>query len=140
LIVHESVYDRLIPALTNAYGQVRIGNPLDQGTLVGPLIDKDAFDGMRTALKHAHKEKGQVLAGGERVEQGVPAGGYYVRPAIVEMPGQSDIVMHETFAPILYALKYKDFDQALEMHNAVPQGLSSCIFTADVREAEKFLS
>ncbi|WP_395672196.1 aldehyde dehydrogenase family protein [Inquilinus sp.] len=139
LFVHDSVYDKLVPALKQAYGAVSIGSPLEQGKLVGPLIDKASFDGMQTALAAA-RDQGGTITGGEQVTAGVPAGGFYVRPAIAEMPAQSDIVKHETFAPILYVLKYREFGQALMQHNDVPQGLSSCIFTTDVREAETFLS
>ncbi|MCC7305699.1 MAG: aldehyde dehydrogenase family protein [Alphaproteobacteria bacterium] len=136
LIVHESVYKKLVPALVKAYGKIRIGNPLDKDTLIGPLIDEAAFGSMQKALTQAKKEGGKILTGGGRVK----GKGFYVEPAIVEMPKQSAIVMHETFAPVLYVLKYKDLDKAIEMHNAVPQGLASCIFTTDVREAELFLS
>ncbi|MGK9169779.1 aldehyde dehydrogenase family protein [Inquilinus limosus] len=139
LFVHDSVYDKLIPALKQAYGAVRIGSPLEQGTLVGPLIDQASFDGMQKALAAA-REQGGTVTGGEQVTAGVPEGGFYVRPAIAEMPAQSEIVRHETFAPILYVMKYRDFSQALMLHNDVPQGLSSCIFTTDMREAETFLS
>ena len=139
LFVHDSVYDKLLPALKQAYGAVRIGSPLEQGTLVGPLIDQASFDGMQKALT-ATRDQGGTVTGGEQVTSGVPQGGYYVRPAIAEMPAQSDIVKHETFAPILYVMKYREFGQALMQHNDVPQGLSSCIFTTDVREAETFLS
>ncbi|HEY8189937.1 MAG TPA: aldehyde dehydrogenase family protein [Micavibrio sp.] len=140
LIVHESVYDRLIASVTKAYQAIRVGNPLDPKTLVGPLIDKASFDAMQSALKAAQKEGGEILTGGDRVADGGLSNGYYVRPALVSMPKQSDIVQHETFAPILYVLQYKDFDEALAMQNDVPQGLSSCIFTLNVREAELFLS
>ncbi len=140
LIVHESVYNKLIPSLTKAYDAIRVGNPLDKGTLVGPLIDKVAFDNMQKALTQAKKDGGKILTGGERVTGKEFDGGYYVRPSLVAMPSQTEVVHHETFAPILYILKYKDFAKAVEMHNAVPQGLSSCIFTSDVREAETFLS
>ncbi|OWJ67026.1 L-piperidine-6-carboxylate dehydrogenase [Inquilinus limosus] len=139
LFVHESVYDKLVPALKQAYGAVSIGSPLEQGKLVGPLIDKASFDGMQTALAAA-RDQGGTVTGGVQVTAGVPAGGFYVSPAIVEMPAQSDIVKHETFAPILYVMKYREFGQALMQHNDVPQGLSSCIFTTDMREAETFLS
>lgn len=140
LMVHESVYDKLMPSLTRAYKAIRIGNPLEDGTLIGPLVDKDAYDGMQAALKQAEKEGGEVLAGGGRVEDGLPADGYYVEPALVTMKEQSAIVAQETFAPILYVMKYTDLDEALAMHNDVPQGLSSCIFTTDMRESERFLS
>lgn len=140
LIVHSSVKADLLKNLKKAYGSVRVGNPLDKNTLIGPLIDKDSFNGMQAALKKAVAQGGKIICGGERVKMKGLDGGYYVTPAIVEMPAQSDIVMHETFAPILYVLTYKKFDEAVAMHNDVPQGLSSCIFTTDVREAETFLS
>ncbi|HEY9346141.1 MAG TPA: aldehyde dehydrogenase family protein [Inquilinus sp.] len=139
LFVHDSVYDKLVPALKQAYGAVRIGSPLEQGTLVGPLVDQASFDGMQKALAAA-RDQGGTVTGGDKVTSGVPAGGFYVSPAIAEMPAQSEIVKHETFAPILYVMKYREFGQALMLHNDVPQGLSSCIFTTDVREAETFLS
>jgi len=140
LVVHESVHDGLIESLTKAYKAIRVGNPLESGTLIGPLIDKQSFDGMQKALKQAQKEGGKILAGGDRVEDENLSGGYYVHPALVSMPGQSDVVQDETFAPILYVMTYSDFDKAIATQNDVPQGLSSCIFTTDVREAEKFLS
>ncbi|MBM7048822.1 aldehyde dehydrogenase family protein [Rhizobium lusitanum] len=138
LFVHESVYDQLVPRLQKAYGSVTIGNPLEAGTLVGPLIDKHAFDRMQVALAEA-KAAGGTITGGERVENG-SADAFYVRPALVEMPAQTGPVEQETFAPILYVMKYGDFDSALTLHNAVPQGLSSSIFTNDMREAETFVS
>ena len=138
LIVHESIHDALLPRLKRAYASVTIGDPLARGTLVGPLIDRHAFEAMQAALQHAAAEGG-VASGGERVTEGVPAGGYYVHPAIVEMPAMTDTVRTETFAPILYALKYATLDEAIALHNDVPQGLSSCIFTTDLREAERFL-
>lgn len=138
LFVHQSIKDKLLPMLEKAYGSIRVGNPLESRTLVGPLIDKDSFDMMQDSLAQAQKEGGKILVGGERVTVG--QGGYYVQPALVEMPEQSAIVEHETFAPILYVMTYSDFDQVIETHNAVPQGLSSCIFTTDMREAELFLS
>lgn len=137
LIVHESVYDTLIEPLAKAYKSVRIGSPLDKNTLVGPLIDEGSFNAMQDALDAAKKQGGKILAGGENVDMG---GGYYVKPALVEMPGQTEIVEHETFAPILYVMKYSDFNDAIEMQNAVPQGLSSCVFSTNVRESELFLS
>ena len=138
LFVHDSIYDQLVPRLQKAYGSVTIGNPLEPGTLVGPLIDKQAFDGMQAALADA-KAAGGKVTGGERVENG-SADAFYVRPALVEMPEQTGPVEQETFAPILYVMKYSDFDKALALHNAVPQGLSSSIFTNDMREAETFVS
>lgn len=140
LIVHQNIYDKLIKSLVKTYGQIRIGNPLDGKTLVGPLIDADAFDAMQKALSAAEKQGGKILAGGARIKKNGLAKGFYVEPCIIAMPKQTDIVRHETFAPILYVMKYSDFDKALALHNEVPQGLSSCIFTNDVREAERFLS
>jgi aldehyde dehydrogenase (NAD+) len=139
LFVHESIYDTLIPRLCKAYGSVAVGNPLDSGTLVGPLIDKAAFEGMQKAISEAADLGGKVT-GGTRVEFEGADDAYYVRPAIVEMSEQCGPVINETFAPILYVMKYSDFNQVLEMHNDVPQGLSSSIFTNDLREAETFLS
>ncbi|MGA9793902.1 MAG: aldehyde dehydrogenase family protein [Rhizomicrobium sp.] len=137
LFVHESVYDKLVPALKKTYAGLPIGNPLEKGTLVGPLIDKHAFEGMERAL-HAARDEGGKITGGGRVEKHADA--YYVRPAIVEMPEQSKTVCHETFAPILYVMKYSKFDDAMRLHNEVPQGLSSCIFTTDMQEAERFIA
>ncbi len=139
IIVHEAVYDELLPRLKAVYGNLAIGSPLEDGVLVGPLIDRDAYERMQRALVEAAGAGGQV-SGGERVLEDVYPDGYYVRPAIVEMPGQADVVKTETFAPILYAMKYSDFTEALAMQNAVPQGLSSCVFTTNVKEAESFLS
>ena len=139
LIVHEDVYDTLIPQLKKAYSSIRIGDPLKAGTLVGPLIDKASFEGMERALEAAKEEGGTVTGGGRALESEY-ANAYYVNPAIVELPEQSDSMCEETFAPILYIVKYKNFDDALAMQNGVPQGLSSAIFTTDVREAETFIS
>ncbi|HEY0901795.1 MAG TPA: aldehyde dehydrogenase family protein, partial [Micavibrio sp.] len=139
LIVQEDVYAKLIPALEKAYGAIRIGNPLESGTLNGPLIDKAAYDAFEKAIAQAKAEGGKVLVGGTRAE-GTPEGGYYVKPALVEMSSQSAVVKAETFAPILYVMKYKTLEDAIKMQNDVPQGLSSCIFTLNVREAETFLS
>jgi aldehyde dehydrogenase (NAD+) len=139
LFVHDSVYDALVPRLIKAYGSVQIGNPLETGTLIGPLIDARAFEAMQSSLDAA-KANGGTVHGGGRVLQTEGDNAFYVRPALVEMPSQSGPVEHETFAPILYVMKYSDFDATLELHNAVPQGLSSSIFTNDLREAEAFLS
>lgn len=138
LIVHESVKDKLLPLLVKAYASLKIGNPLEVGTLVGPLIDEAAMTGMLEAVKAATEQGGKVLVGGGRAD--IQGAGYYPLPAIIDMPAQSEVVRHETFAPILYVMSYTDFDAAIALHNAVPQGLSSCIFTNDVREAETFLS
>src|SRR5690606_20555020 len=139
LFVHDSVYDTLVPRLTTAYQSVTIGSPLQNGNLVGPLIDKAAYDNMQKALEAA-KAAGGKVTGGERVQQDGAPDAYYARPAIVEMPAQAGPVKEETFAPILYVMKYSDFDEALRLHNDVPQGLSSSIFTNDMREAETFVS
>ncbi len=137
LIVHESMKGKLLPALQKVYETLSVGNPLEKETLIGPLIDEEAFNNMQNSLAKAKDQGGKILTGGEQVNLD---GGYYARPALVEMPEQSDVVCHETFAPILYVMTYESFEQALDIHNAVPQGLSSCIFTTDVREAETFLS
>jgi aldehyde dehydrogenase (NAD+) len=139
LFVHESVYDAFVTRLKRAYASVKIGNPLEAGTLVGPLIDPAAYRGMQSALEAA-KAAGGIVHGGERVSIDGAADAYYVRPALVEMPAQTGPVAHEAFAPILYVMKYSDLDTAIELHNAVAQGLSSSIFTNDLREAETFLS
>jgi aldehyde dehydrogenase (NAD+) len=139
LIVQASVYDELLARLKKAYASFRIGAPQAPGTLLGPLIDRDAFDTMQAALQQAKLENG-VVTGGERVLQHEFPSAYYVRAALVEMPAQSSVVCHETFAPILYVLKYQTLDQAITLNNAVPQGLSSAIFTTDLREAETFMS
>jgi aldehyde dehydrogenase (NAD+) len=139
LIAHDSVRGQLVARLKSIYGAIRIGNPLEAGTLVGPLIDKEAFDGMQKALEQARREGGKVH-GGARALAGQFPNAYYAEPALVEMPAQSEIVKHETFAPILYVLGYKDFDEAIALQNGVTQGLSSCIFTRDVQEAERFVA
>ena len=139
LIVHEDAYDQLIVRLITAYETLPIGDPLADGILVGPLIDGPAYGGMERAIEQA-QAAGGVVHGGERVLADRYPGAHYVRPAIVEMPGQTDIVCQETFAPILYAMKYRELSDAIAMHNKVPQGLSSCIFSTDVRETETFLS
>ena len=138
VIVHASIKDEVLARVKAAYGKVRIGDPRENN-LVGPLIDKGAYQAMQDALIQARDEGGSVF-GGERQLQDQYPNGYYVTPAIVEMPGQSAVVRHETFAPILYVLSYDDFEDALRLNNEVPQGLSSCIFTTDLREAERFQS
>ncbi len=139
LIVHEDVYDELMPRLIKTYEGLPIGDPLDPATLVGPLIDDAALDAMDAALKQATADGG-VVHGGGRVLADTYPDAVYVAPSIVEMPGQTEIACHETFGPILYAMKYTELDEAIAMHNAVPQGLSSCIFSTDVRETESFLA
>src|SRR5919107_5162484 len=139
LFVHGSVYDTLVPRLKKVYGSVMIGDPRADGTLVGPLIDKSAFEGMERALDEARAAGGQVTGGG-RYEDGACASGFYARPALVEMPEQTGPVLRETFAPILYVMRYSDFSEVIALHNAVGAGLSSSIFTLDMREAEAFIS
>ena len=139
LFVHDRVYDTLVGRLKRAYGSVPVGSPIETGTLVGPLIDRSAFDMMQKSLGSAAEAGGRVL-GGERVIANQFPDAFYVRPALVEMPCQAEVVCHETFAPILYVLRYHDLADAIALHNAVPQGLSSSIFTTDLREAETFLS
>lgn len=138
LIVHKDIYDTLIPKLRRVYETITVGNPLDKGVLIGPLIDRDSYNRYDRALQQARAEGG-LIHGGGRVT-GFSDRAYYVHPALVDMPAQTDIVRHETFAPILYVMTYTDLDQAIAMQNDVTQGLSSCIFTTDIREAETFLS
>jgi aldehyde dehydrogenase (NAD+) len=140
VIAHSSIADDLLSRIRSAYESLPIGSPLEPGTLVGPLIDRAAYDGYVTALEKAQANGGEVVAGGRRVLADEAADAYYVQPAVVRMPTQSDIVQAETFAPILYVMTYGDLDEAITLHNEVPQGLSSSIFTLDVREAERFLS
>ena len=139
LIVHSSIADRLVERVANAYRGLAVGDPFDGSTLVGPLVDEQSFDAMQEALKQAAADGGTVVVGGERVAD-APSGGSYVRPALVRMPAQTAIVRNETFAPILYVLTYSTLDEAIALHNSVPQGLSSSIFTTDQREAERFLA
>jgi aldehyde dehydrogenase (NAD+) len=138
LFVHDSVYDSFVTRLKRVYQSVSVGNPLEAGTLVGPLIDRAAFEGMEKALVEA-KSLGAAVTGGGRVDTGA-AEAFYVRPALVEIAKHDGPVARETFAPILYVLRYHDLDEAIRLHNSVPQGLSSSIFTNDLREAETFLS
>ncbi len=139
LIVHESVYDDLIGRLRRLWTGLPVGNPLEPGILVGPLIDRAAFEAMAAALADARAEGGEV-AGGERLHENDWPDAYYVRPALAEMPAQGAVMRRETFAPILYAVRYRELDEAIALHNDVPQGLASSIFTTDLREAELFLS
>ena len=139
LFVHTDIYDRFVPRLKRAYGSVKVGNPLEAGTLVGPLIDEAAFHSMQAALDEARSEGG-IVTGGDRFEVAGHPHAHYVTPALVEMPEQIGPVLRETFAPILYVMRYRDLADAIRLQNAVPQGLSSSIFTLDLREAERFLS
>jgi aldehyde dehydrogenase (NAD+) len=133
LFVQDGIYESLVPRLKQVWAGVPVGNPLDDGMLVGPLIDEAAIEAMQSALERARAEGGRVQ-GGERID------GLYVRPALVEMPGQTSITLTETFAPILYVMRYGALDEAIAAHNEAPQGLASSIFTNDIREAETFLS
>jgi aldehyde dehydrogenase (NAD+) len=137
IIVHKSIADELVARLKRAYAQVDIGDPLDPGTLMGPLVTADAVEDMFKALEQARSEGGGIVCGGRRRPD---IGPQFVEPAIVRMPSQRGIVQTETFAPILYILEYDDFAEALALHNGVPQGLSSAIFTESMRKAEEFLS
>ncbi len=137
LLVHEAVWDKLIPRVKAAFGRVTIGNPLEAGTLVGPLIDQAAFRAMEDALAQARHEGGVVTGGGRALADRFP-NAWYANPGLVEMPAQTRVMLKETFAPILYAVRVKDFDEALALQNAAPQGLSSCLFTRNMQEAERF--
>jgi aldehyde dehydrogenase (NAD+) len=139
VIAHATVHDTLVQRLDKVRVQLKIGHPLAEGTLVGPLIDDAAFEAMQTALAQARAQGGTVRGGARALAAEHPQA-YYAEPALVTMPAQTDVVCHETFAPILYMLKYETLDHAIALHNAVPQGLSSAIFTTDVREAEAFIS
>jgi aldehyde dehydrogenase (NAD+) len=139
VIAHESIHDALVERLERARAQLPIGNPVEAGTLIGPLIDAQAFDAMQFALSAA-REQGGVVSGGERALADRFPEAYYAAPALVRMPSQTEVVCHETFAPILYTLKYATLEEAIELQNGVPQGLSSAIFTTDLREAERFMS
>ena len=140
LIIHESVYDEVKDKLAKAYTQIVIGNPLDESNHVGPLIDKDAVNMYLGAIEKAKEEGGNVLVEGGVLEGRGYESGCYVRPVIIEAENHFQIVQDETFAPILYIMKYRELDEAIEMQNGVKQGLSSAIMTTNLREAEKFLS
>jgi aldehyde dehydrogenase (NAD+) len=148
LIVHKSIKDEIVRRLKSIYGNLKIGDPRTEGVLVGPLIDEAAFNGMQQALGSAKKQGGQII-GGDRVfpapssaQSSVlsPPHSFYVRPSIVEIAKDAEIVKEETFAPILYVMPYETLDEAIAIHNDVPQGLSGAIFTGDIREAERFMS
>lgn len=140
LIVHESIADGLVDRIAAAYKTLSIGNPRNESNLVGPLINKNSFDAQQNALAQAKAQGGTIVWGGERVLAEEHSNAYYVQPAVVRMPAQTDVVKDETFAPILYVLTYKTLDEAIALQNGVPQGLSSAIFTNDQMEAEIFLS
>ncbi|MFM1960436.1 MAG: hypothetical protein RL588_1953 [Pseudomonadota bacterium] len=135
LFVHETRYEDVLARLKSVYAQVRVGDPREEGVLVGPLIDPEAGKAMAAALAEAAREGGLVHGG-----DALAGPGTYVRPALVEMPSQAGVVLRETFAPILYVMRYRDLDEAIAAQNAAPQGLSSSIFTRDLQEAERFLS
>jgi aldehyde dehydrogenase (NAD+) len=140
LIIHSSIYDKVRDQLTQAYKQIRIGDPLDENNHVGPLIDTDAVAQYERALEAVVEQGGSVLVEGGRLEGEGYESGCYVKPAIAEVTNDLEIVQHETFAPILYLMKYDTLDEAIAMQNGVVQGLSSAIMTNNVREAEAFLS
>lgn len=137
IIVHEEIGDQLTKRLVDAYGQVTIGDPLEDDTLMGPLVTPQAIEEMFDALDQAKEQGGEIVFGGETRPD---LGPNYVQPTIVRMPAQTEIVKEETFAPILYLMEYRELDEAIEMHNAVPQGLSSAIFTDSIKNTERFLS
>jgi L-aminoadipate-semialdehyde dehydrogenase len=139
VIAHRSVADGLVERIAAAYAGLPVGDPFEETTLVGPLVDALAYDRMQAAIAAAEAAGGELVAGGERVDVAGPDA-FYVRPAVVRMPAQAEIVRQETFAPLLYVLTYDDLGEAIALHNDVPQGLSSSIFTLDQREAETFMS
>ena len=140
VIAHSSVLDELTERLVSAYGRLPIGNPMQDGTLVGPLINRAAYEGMEQAIERAGTEGGKLVAGGGRALEEEAPDAFYANPSIVRVDQQTDVVAQETFAPLLYVLPYEDFDEAVALNNAVPQGLSSSVFTSDQAEAERFLS
>ncbi len=140
VLVHEDVADDLTKRLSEVYGRLPIGDPTAEGTLVGPLINQRAFDGMVTALEHAKSQGGTVLVGGGRRLAAAATKAYYAEPAVVRMPEQTEVVRQETFAPIVYLVTYRGLDEAVALNNGVPQGLASSIFTSDQAEAERFIS
>ena len=140
LIVHEDIYDRLAARLVDAYRQIKIGDPLEEGVLMGPLIDTEATTAFKAAIAQLEEQGGRVLHGGDVLSGGLYDAGTYVSPCICEARADMPVVQAETFAPLLYLIKYETLAQAIDFHNAVPQGLSSAIFTRDMRESEYFLS
>jgi aldehyde dehydrogenase (NAD+) len=140
LIVHADIYERIAAELLNVYRQIKIGNPLEEGILMGPLIDTDATAALQAALVQVKDQGGRVLYGGTVLSGGLYDAGTYVTPCICEARADMPIVQAETFAPLLYLIKYETIEEAVACHNAVPQGLSSAVFTRDIRESEFFLS
>ena len=139
LFVHASLYEAFVAQLKKVYGSVVVGDPRDEKTLVGPVIDDRAWRAMQAALEEA-RAAGAVVTGGERLRAEVAADAFYVRPALVEVERQIDVMKRETFAPILYVMRYEKLSEAIALQNDVAQGLSSSIFTMDMQEAELFLS
>jgi aldehyde dehydrogenase (NAD+) len=137
IIVHKSIAEKLTQSLVNAYKQVRIGDPIDDDTLMGPVVTEHAVTDMFNAITKAEEQGGEVVYGGKKLPE---KGELFVEPTIIRMPAQTDIVRDETFAPVLYILEYETIDEAIRIHNDVPQGLSSAVFTRDLLEAEQFLS
>ena len=137
LLLHEKIYDKFLSELVELYKQVKVGNPLEEGVLCGPLIDKNAVQVYKNAIEEIKKQGGKILVGGRVIEE---ENGFYVEPTIVEANENMEIVKRETFAPILYVIKIRDIDEAIRIHNSVPQGLSSAIFTNNIKYEEKFLS
>ena len=140
LVVHKNIAKKLTDALIKAYRKIRIGNPLDEQVLMGPLIDREAVNAMQNAINKIKEQKGRILYGGKVLSGGIYNTGTYVTPCICEIRHDAPVVMEETFAPLLYIMRYNTIEEAVKYHNAVPQGLSSSIFTNDIKEAEFFLS
>jgi aldehyde dehydrogenase (NAD+) len=140
VIIHESIYDKVVDTLKSAYGQLKIGNPLDENNHVGPLIDTQAVAAYKAALEKVEQEGGNILIKGEILSGDQYASGCYVKPAVAEVENSFEIVQNETFAPILYVMKYSSIEEAIELQNGVVQGLSSAVMTNNLREAERFLS
>jgi aldehyde dehydrogenase (NAD+) len=140
VIAHEDIVDELLSNLREVFGRLPIGDPFAEGTLVGPLINERAYRGMLEALEQARSDGGELVAGGRRRDADDAPEAYYAEPALVRMPAQTALVRRETFAPILYVMSYRELEKAIALHNGVPQGLSSSIFTRDQREAERFIA
>ena len=140
IIIHDSIYDKVRDTIVSAYQQLRIGNPLDENNHVGPLIDTDAVDTYLKAIAKVKEEGGKMVIEGDVLSGAGYEGGCYVSPSIAEVENEYQIVQHETFAPLLFLMKYSDLDQAIAKQNGVVQGLSSAIMTTDMRQAEQFLS
>ena len=139
LFIHEAIYDVFLKRMISAYETIRIGDPSDQASLLGPLISEHAYNDFLAAIKSAQDQGAKLLYGGARVSDGVPDG-FYVTPAIVAASHDMNIIQQETFAPLLYVFKYRDLEEVIQWHNSVPQGLSSAIFTDNLQEAELFVS